>query len=281
MSGTDYQRDLDVALDAARAAGEVVMSFFKSTYDVRDKGGANGEENPVTSADLAANAILKERLLGAFPEDGWLSEETADSTDRLSRRRVWVIDPIDGTKEFILGIPQFSISIGLAVDGAPAVGVILNPARGETIAGASGIPPMLNGAPMRPTDTAEMAKAVCLASRTECEKGWFDRYVQKGDFARVEPIGSVAYKLALVAIGRGDLSFSLTPKNEWDLAGGAAILAAAGLALTDRDGAAIRYNKPDPGVAGCVTANSALMQPLQSLIAREREAWRAAKARNG
>ena len=277
MSGTDHRRDLDVALDAARAAGEVVMSFFKSAYEVRDKGGTNGEENPVTSADLAANAVLKARLLGACPEDGWLSEETADSTERLSRRRVWVVDPIDGTKEFILGIPQFSISIGLAIDGLPAAGVILNPARGETIAGAPGIPPTLNGKPMRPTDTAELAKAVCLASRTECEKGWFDRYVQRGDFARVEPVGSVAYKLGLVAIGRGDVSFSLTPKNEWDLAGGAAILAAAGLGLTDRHGAAIRYNKPDPAVAGCVTASAALMSPLQALIAREIALWRSAR----
>jgi len=277
MSRNDHRRDLEVALDAGRAAGDVVMSFFKSAYHVRDKGGANGEENPVTSADLAANALLKERLLGAFPEDGWLSEETADSTERLGRRRVWIVDPIDGTKEFILGIPQFSISIGLAVDGAPAVGVIVNPAHGETIAGAAGIPPTLNGGPTRPTATANLARAVCLASRTECEKGWFERYIERGDFARVEPIGSVAYKLGLVAIGRGDLSFSFTPKNEWDLAGGAAILAAAGLALTDREGATIRYNKPDPGVAGCVTANAALMPGLQALVARERAAWRRAR----
>jgi len=277
MSRNDYRYDLEVAVAAARAAGEVVMSFFKSAYDVRDKGGTNGEENPVTSADLAANAVLKDRLLGAFPEDGWLSEETADSTARLGRRRVWVVDPIDGTKEFILGIPQFSVSVGLAVDGAPVLGVIVNPARDETIAGAAGIPPTLNGAPTRPTGTADLAKAVCLASRTECEKGWFNRYVQQGDFARVEPIGSVAYKLALVAIGRGDLSFSFTPKNEWDLAGGAAILAAAGLSMTDREGAPIRYNRPDPAVAGCVTANAALMPRLAALISRERAAWRRAK----
>lgn len=277
MSVADYRRDLDVALDAARAAGEVVMSFFKASYEVRDKGGTNGEENPVTSADLAANAVLKERLLGAFPEDGWLSEETADSTERLARSRVWVVDPIDGTKEFILGIPQFSISIGLAIDGAPAVGVILNPARGEMIAGARGIAPTLNGSPKRPTNTDELAKAVCLASRTECEKGWFERYVQKGEFARVEPIGSVAYKLGLVAIGRGDLSFSLTPKNEWDLAGGAAILASAGLSMTDCNGAPIRYNKPDPAVAGCIAANAALMHGLQALIAREIADWRREK----
>jgi myo-inositol-1(or 4)-monophosphatase len=277
MPRNDLTHDLEVAIAAGRAAGEIVMSFFKSAYDVRNKGGTNGEENPVTSADLAANAVLKERLLDAFPEDGWLSEETADSRERLRRRRVWVVDPIDGTKEFILGIPQFSISIGLAVDGASVLGVIVNPALDETIAGALGIPPTLNGAATRPTDTSELAKAVCLASRTECEKGWFDRYARQGDFARVDPIGSVAYKLALVAIGRGDLSFSLTPKNEWDIAGGAAILAAAGLSITDREGAPIRYNQPDTAIAGCVTANGALMPQLAALIARERAAWRRAK----
>jgi myo-inositol-1(or 4)-monophosphatase len=278
VNAADYQHELEAASAAGRAAGEVVMTFFKSVYDVRDKGGMQGEENPVTSADLAANAVLKERLLGAFPDDGWLSEETVDSRERLSRRRVWVVDPIDGTKEFILGLPQFSISIGLTVGGRAVVGVIVNPARDEVITGAPGLGAMLNGVAQRPTETADLTRAVCLASRTECEKGWFDRYTNEGTLARVEPIGSVAYKLALVAIGRGDLSFSLTPKNEWDLAGGAAILSAAGLSLTDRDGAPITYNRPDTAVAGCVTANARLMPALQDLIARERARYWAEKA---
>jgi myo-inositol-1(or 4)-monophosphatase len=273
----DYRRDLDVAVEAAHAAGEIVMTYFKSAYDVRDKGGTQGEKNPVTSADLASNRVLKERLSAAFPEDGWLSEETADSTERLKRRRVWVVDPIDGTKEFILGIPQFCVSIGLATEGKAVLGVIRNPVRDETFSGAIGIPPTLNGRPVKATDVSALPRAVCLASRTECEKGWFDHFKRDGLFAKVEPVGSVAYKLALIAAGRGDVSFSLTQKNEWDLAGGAGILAAGGLPLTDRSGDPIRFNRQDTQVGGCVTANPHLMPALLDLLAREQEAWRRAK----
>lgn len=282
MPENDFREDLAVAVAAARAAGRVIMDYFKSAYDVRDKGGTPGEENPVTTADLAANRVLKEQLLGARPEDGWLSEETADSRERLDRPRVWVIDPIDGTKEFILGIPQFCVSVGLVLEGEAVLGVLHNPARDEMIAGAVGIPPTLNQGPVHPTATADLSRAVCLASRTECEKGWFDHFTREGHFARVEPIGSVAYKLGLVAAGRGDLSFSLTPKHEWDLAGGAGILAAGNLPLTDRNGSPIRFNRPQTLVEGCVTSNPALMPALLALLAREQEAWRRAKeARSG
>ncbi|MFQ5458906.1 MAG: 3'(2'),5'-bisphosphate nucleotidase CysQ, partial [Myxococcota bacterium] len=274
MSGTDYRKELDVALAAAKEAGGVVMNYFKSSYDVRDKGGTPGEDNPVTTADLASNTLLSERLMKAFPEDGWLSEETADSRDRLDRRRVWVVDPIDGTKEFILGIPQFCISIGLAVEGTAVLGVIHNPARNETIAGAIGIPPTLNDRPARPTGTRKLSEAVCLASRTECGKGWFDRYTNDRSFAAVEPVGSVAYKLGLIAAGRGDISFSLTPKNEWDLAGGAGILAAGDLPFTDRNGAPFRFNSEVTLVEGCVTSNPHLMPPLLAFLAREQAEWR-------
>ena len=279
MPEPDYRRDLAIAVEAAHAAGETIMSYLKVAYDVRDKGGTPGEENPVTSADLASNRLLRERLNAEFPEDGWLSEETADSSDRLDRSRVWVVDPIDGTKEFILGIPHFCVSIGLAVDGEAVLGVIRNPMRDETISGGLGIPPTLNGRPVKPTKASVLSRAVCLASRTECQKGWFDHYTRDGLLAKVEPIGSVAYKLALIAAGRGDLSFSLTPKNEWDLAGAAAILAAAGLPLTDRLGNTIAFNRPDPRVAGCVTTNPTLMPALLEMLAREQESWHQGETR--
>lgn len=274
MPETGYQKELSLAIRAARAAGEVVMKYFKSSYDVRDKGGSDGEENPVTTADLASNKILGEHLMNAFPDDGWLSEETEDSEERLRRSRVWVVDPIDGTKEFILGIPQFCISIGLAVEGTAVLGVLNNPARGEMIAGAIGIPPTLNDRPVKPTDTAVLSEAVCLASRTECERGWFDRFTKEGHFAAVEPIGSVAYKLGLIASGRGDFSFSLTPKHEWDLAGGAGILAAGNLPFTDRNGKPFRFNQRETLVEGCVTSNHHLMPRLLEFLEREQREWR-------
>lgn len=118
------EQDLVLALDAARAAAEVVRSYIGRNLGVRHK----SPDQPLTEADLAADRLLRERLLAARPDYGWLSEETADSEERLGRQSVWIVDPIDGTRSFIAGRPEFSISVGLAVNGTPRVGVIVNPA---------------------------------------------------------------------------------------------------------------------------------------------------------
>ncbi|HEX9446161.1 MAG TPA: inositol monophosphatase family protein, partial [Candidatus Binatia bacterium] len=125
MAENDYNEELETAERAAREAGAVVMGYYGKKYHIEQK----SKNNPVTVADLEANRKIQEVLLGRYPEDGWLSEESKDNSDRLRAPRVWIIDPIDGTREFIEGIPQFSISIGLAVAGRPVVGVVYNPAQ--------------------------------------------------------------------------------------------------------------------------------------------------------
>src|SRR5215216_2180849 len=122
-----YAEEMAVAERAAAEAGALVMGLFKGKYDVREK----SKNNPVTTADLEANRIIRETISRNFPQDGWLSEEDADSAHRLGVSRVWVIDPIDGTKEFIEGVPQFAISIGFVVDGRAKVAVVFNPAKGR------------------------------------------------------------------------------------------------------------------------------------------------------
>ena len=111
------------ATTAAHEAGNIIHSFFHSEYYVKMK----GKGNPVTEADIAADDILKKMLTSEFPDYGWLSEETRDTPNRLTKERVWVVDPIDGTKEFIEGIPNFVVSIGLVENGTPILGVIHNP----------------------------------------------------------------------------------------------------------------------------------------------------------
>ena len=122
---------LEDSIYAAQIAGDVVMSFYQTKLDIKQK----SPNNPVTKADLAANKKIKDILTSAYPNFGWLSEETKDSSERLNKEYVWIIDPIDGTKEFIEGVPNFSISIGLVQNGAPIIGVLYNPASKELFYG--------------------------------------------------------------------------------------------------------------------------------------------------
>ena len=251
--------DLQLAQEAARTAGDVVMRYFRDEYEIHEK----GEGNPVTTADLEADEVLKATLLGARPDDGWLSEETVDSDVRLAKSRVWIVDPIDGTKEFIQGVPQFAISIGLAIDGQVAVAVVYNPAKNELFSAVRGEGASLNGQPISVTPLTELKDATILASRSEVKRGEFDQFVD--DFT-ITPIGSIAYKLALVAAGQADLTFTLTPKNEWDFAGGALLVQEAGgrvLVLGDHPQ---KFNQTDPLVRGVVSTNGALYDPLIAML---------------
>jgi myo-inositol-1(or 4)-monophosphatase len=255
-----------VAVDAAQAAGAAIRRFYRDAYTVRDK----GEDNPLTDADLAANAILEERLRAALPEAGWLSEETADSADRLDKRLVWIVDPLDGTKEFTLGIPEFVVSVGLVEDGVARLGVLYNPIQEQLFVGIKqglgGDRATLNGATVRTTTHAHTAGARVVCSRTEMKKGWFDAYAADG----VEPVavGSVAYKFGLVAAGLAEATFTPQPRSEWDIAGGVAVVEAAGGRCTNRHGQAYRFNASKPLVDGVVATNGAVHPHILGLVAR-------------
>ena len=126
--------ELSLAKEAAVNAGELILNYYKADYEIRDK----GYQNPVTTADHASDKLLKDTLTKAYPEYGWLSEETVDSMDRLSKSRIWIVDPIDGTKEFIHGTDEFVVSIGLVENGSPVLGVIYNPVKEEIFYSSKG-----------------------------------------------------------------------------------------------------------------------------------------------
>jgi myo-inositol-1(or 4)-monophosphatase len=259
VTEADLGSDLALATRAAREAGRVVMGYFRDEYEIRQK----GKGNPVTTADLEADKVLKTTLLAGTPGDGWLSEETVDSPDRLEARRVWIVDPIDGTKEFISGMPQFAISIALAVGGRIAVAVIYNPARDELYRGTLGGGVTLNDRPVRVTEQADLRQANILASRSEVSRGEFERF--RGDF-RITPIGSIAYKLALVAAGQADLTFTLTPKTEWDFAAGWLLVTEAGGRVRVLGDHPQTFNRPDPRVQGLVATNARLHDQVLRLV---------------
>src|SRR5437762_5425535 len=139
-AGLDRERD--VAVRAAREAGAIVRRYYEGVIEAHEK----RPDNPVTAADLEANARIRACIAAAFPDDGWLSEETADSSERLGRRRVWVVDPLDGTKEFIQHIPEFCVCVALVEAGRPIVAVEYNPATDRLYAAARGEGATVNGA---------------------------------------------------------------------------------------------------------------------------------------
>ena len=154
-AASGYAAELELAILAARAAGEAVMRAFRTDAEVRYK----GPEQPVTDADLAADRIIHQVLLEGRPDYGWLSEETRDSPDRLSRRRLWVVDPIDGTNSFVKGRAEFAICVGLVDGGRPVIGVVFNPATGELYHAVERGGAFLNGAPIHVSGTDETAEA--------------------------------------------------------------------------------------------------------------------------
>jgi len=218
-----------------------------------------GRGDPVTAADQAADAVLREVL--PRPGEGWLSEESVDDLRRLDCERVWVVDPIDGTREFIEGVPEWCISIGLLERGDPVAGGIYNPATGELVLGSLDTGVTYNGAPSRVSDPGESTPVTVLASRSEIRRGEWAGI--GSSHLTVRPCGSVAYKLALVAAGRADATWTLVPKSEWDVAAGCALVRAAGGVVTLAGGGSPCFNKPEPIFPSLIAAGPGLAHRIR------------------
>lgn len=255
----NYDAELAAAETAAREAGALVMGLFKGKYDVREK----SKNNPVTTADLEANRIIREKVRRAFPGDGWLSEEDQDTARRLGCSRVWVVDPIDGTREFIEGIPQFAISIAFVLDGVPKVSVVFNPAEEQFYKAAVGRGAFLNDRVIRVTPRDAIDGALLLVSRSEPQKK-FQAFV---DRCEIRPVGSIAYRLARVAGGDGDATITFRTIHEWDICAGVLMVLQAGGKVVDGSGAIMTFNRQLPKHRGVVAANNHLSTGLQSMWA--------------
>ncbi len=252
-------RRIEAALQAACAAitpfmASPVVAEYKSRHD------------PVTEADRAADRVLRQHL--QQPGEGWLSEESPDNDGRLGCENVWVVDPLDGTAEFVAGIPEWCVSVGLVHQGRAWAGGICNPATREIFLGARNLGITYNQADARASNRETLDGAVVLASRSEFQRGDWEIFQQR-EFS-IRPVGSIAYKLALVAAGKADATWSRTARHEWDVAAGVALVEAAGGFASTFRGGVLTLNNPDPRIPGLMAGGAKLRCAVQDVLARTR-----------
>ncbi len=247
--------DHELLLHAVREAGACAQNRFQQEQKVWRK----SKYHPVCEADIETNTVLREMLMVAKPDYGWLSEESEDTEERLQRRRIWVVDPIDGTNSYLNGVPEFAVSVALIEDGQPIMGAVFNPAQDEMFEAVKGGGAYLNGAKISVTGRPEIAGLHILASRSEHrEAGWPERF----EAENVRAMSSIAYKLALVAAGRFDAAASAWPKADWDICAGCLLVAEAGGTITSIGGKPFTFNQERPLHPTCLASNGQLHQAL-------------------
>ena len=236
-------------------AGKAITEIYNSDFDYQLK----KDLSPITEADNLSHNIIAERLEALVPKIPILSEENCDIPYRTRSRwtQYWLVDPLDGTKEFIEGVPHFVVSIALVENGEPILGVLYNPVSTETFTASKGQGAHLNGEPIRCTTKEKINEMIILNSRSETRRGLWKPF--DGTFGELRAIGSVAYKLGLTAAGKADIFATLRPKNEWDICAGDCIINEAGGKLIDLYGNPRKYNLEntllEPGlIAGDVGA---------------------------
>jgi myo-inositol-1(or 4)-monophosphatase len=235
----DWNADLALIIEAAREAGKVALDHFGQSPEVWWK---NEGMSPVSAADYAANRVLEQILRDARPAYGWLSEETDDDPDRLTRDTLFVVDPIDGTRAFLAGKKTWCVSVAVVHCGAPVAGVLVAPALGEEFTAIAGGKAARNGVEIAVSVSAADAR-LKIASAQDMVASLDKSLRPRVD--RVEHIPSLAYRLALVADGRIDGTLVKPNSHDWDLAAADLILQRAGGALTDLEGKALVYNRVD------------------------------------
>lgn len=254
-----WEREVEVAIEAARRAGALAAGYLHAGLTVERKLG----NEPVTQADREASDLLVAAIGAAFPDDLIVSEEAPEAASRLgSVDRTWFVDPIDGTNDFIQGLPGFAVMVGLVTGGRPTVGVVYQPVGDRLYVGAPGHGATLERAgvrtPMRTTSTTRVEELRLVASRSH-------RTAEIDDVKRALGVtdelnvGSVGLKLGLIACGERDLYVNPTSKcKAWDACAPEAILAQAGGTLTDLAGAPVTYETITMGgLRGLVASNGA------------------------
>ena len=226
--------DLELLRSAAVAAGIVAAGFFRHAVKAWEKDNAS----PVTEADIMVDRQLRAMLLGARPGYGWLSEETVDDRSRLSGKRAFIVDPIDGTRGFIRGEDSWTISLAVAEDGIPIAGVVYAPARDELYEAARGTGARLNARPLVRRKLANMPIVIPGPGAVHAE-------LQAAglDYVRGPHLPSLAYRLVQVATGALDAVPVRRGSSDWDIAGAAAILGECGIFFEDVCMGALRFNR--------------------------------------
>ena len=258
MPGPEARDDLLFLIEAARGAGRIAARYFRDDPETWDK---PDDAGPVTEADLAVNDMLHDRLMDARPDYGWLSEETPEDPARLAASRVFVIDPIDGTRAFIEGSSAFSHSLAVVEDGVVIAAVVYLPIRGKLYAASLGGGATLNDMAVHASDARHFHESEVLATKHTLGPAHWPNGVPEVTRA-YRP--SLAYRMALVGEGRFDAMMTFRATWEWDIAAGSLIITEAGGMATDAVGQGLRFNSATPKVdgvlAGAPALHSALLQ---------------------
>jgi 3'(2'), 5'-bisphosphate nucleotidase len=246
---SNYQRELEVATELARSAGEVLLQHYNSPFLVEQKINALQEMEEVTAADREANDLIVRRLLTEFPNDGILAEESVDTEQRLTKDRVWLIDPMDGTKNFIQRDGDFAVQIGLAVNGESVAGVVYQPVRDVLYRavrdGGAWMEEKDNPAHRMSVSNQTKLNEMVLASSRSHRSPRMERVVREFGFKKEMRRGSVGVKIGLIAEQVADLYLHLSPSTkQWDICAPEIILAEAGGRLSDLFGQPLHYNGP-------------------------------------
>lgn len=254
--------DLALLVDAARMAGRVATSFVGKTAKTWHK---PDDAGPVTEADLAVNDMLQTTLRMARPDYGWLSEETEDNTERLTKERVFIIDPIDGTRSFVEGSNTWAHSLAVAENGVITAAAVFLPQRNKLYAAALGQGATLNSMPLTASTQQNIDEITVLAARPAMVAALWKSKTEPTFKRDYRP--SLAYRLALVGAGDFDAMITLRPSWEWDIAAGALIVSEAGGHITDQTGAPLVFNNADPRLNGVVAGGKAAQAALIDTLA--------------
>jgi myo-inositol-1(or 4)-monophosphatase len=240
--------DLALIVDAALEAGALAADLRRRGLEITYK---PGDSTPLTNADLAADRLLTERLRAARPDYGWLSEETIDDADRLTRHRLFVVDPIDGTRAFLNDKPWWAVSIAVVEGDRPSAGVVFAPQLEETYAATAAGGATLNGWPIQASDVGIIEGCGMVA---DPRLFTLPHWPAPWPAMRVAQRNSTAYRMCLVAAGTFDAAVTLMPKHDWDVAAADLIATEAGCLVADHTGQPFRYNRDKPMQADMVCA---------------------------
>jgi myo-inositol-1(or 4)-monophosphatase len=261
---------LDELAAIAAAACERVRGLLRRPLHAETK----SDNTPVTGIDLAIDRMLRRQLTALWPQARWLSEETADRSDRRGAEWLWVVDPIDGTRSMIEGQPEFCVSVALVQTGPagaqPVLGVVANPSTGEVFLAERGAGAFDgNGKRMHATEYDGERQLRVVLSRSDVRHGLFYGLL---DGIAWQLSGSLAYKMALVARGDWDGHVTPGPRSEWDAAAGALLLAEAGGRASDLAGEPLRFNQRKPHYQGVIVASDAAYPAMRAFAQRLRRA---------
>ena len=245
-----------------REAGQIALAAWPGHGHALDSWDKH-DSSPVSAADLAVDSFLKRELTALLPAAGWLSEETIDAPERLDGGLIWLVDPIDGTRDFIRGRPGWAISVALISAGRPLLGMLDAPARGEFWHAEAGRGAWRNGLPLTASRRSELRGSRVPAHALP---------KTDADLVAVDQPNSIALRIAMVAADEADLVATLRWGFEWDVGAAALIAREAGATVSDAFGAALAYNKPDPRAFGVLVCSAAIhAAAVARLAARARE----------